>query len=110
MINPYLKSLPHKANYTKNWLLIINNPSGLFKLDWHSQATGLELRKIYLKALDCRINQRAGLAKNNEPMPDGLIRDKRRLEEIKNRVRHYQFESKVVKKRFGHLLSTCSDF
>jgi hypothetical protein len=57
-------------------------------------------------ALQRRINSRGGLESANAGMPIELVRDARRLDEIKQRrIRTYQFETALCRDRFGHLLA-----
>lgn len=108
-----IQSLPHKSAYVAGWRNVIetakNAPETLMRFDWCTVEPAAKMRRVFQSALMRRINERGGDFKANEEMPAGLVRDARRLKEIRQRVRHYQFESKIVNKRFGHLLASRED-
>lgn len=108
-----IQSLPHKAAYVAGWRNVIeaakNAPETLMRFDWYTVEPAFKMRRLFQSALMRRINERGGDFQANEEIPAGLIRDARRLKEIRQRVRHYQFESKIVRERFGHLLASRED-
>ncbi len=59
------------------------------------------------------INRKAGIPDQTQDERDEFIRlwrDSRRIQEIRvNRIRHYQFETDLARKRFGHLLAQHGD-
>jgi hypothetical protein len=67
------------------------------------------------RALHARINAKGGItySRYNDPHTTGLhtgfIRDRIALDNIRKRVRVYQFETRAVRERFSHLLSSYDD-
>jgi hypothetical protein len=91
-----------------------SKPGTVFKLDWHTTRTREEfLTEYYDKILNNAINARGGIEfKGRKFDPDyqvSLIRDKHRLEDIKNRICVYQFETKEVESRFSDRLASYLD-
>lgn len=82
-------------------------PCGFFDLGPCSRETILaEFRTMVMR----QVNIRGGHAEWSDSLPAGLVRDARRVVEIKqHRIRHYQFESKQVRSRLAHLLSSYND-
>lgn len=71
-------------------------------------------RQDFREALHRRINLKAGPQpkwRNLDPESQTrLVRDRRRLVEIITmRVRHYSFETDIVRRQFGHLLAKRDD-
>lgn len=110
-----IAALPGKGAYAKYMRVVAAMPAAARAVDpmsgWHrAELTGAELRHNVRKALMRRINSRAGLEAANEPMPIELVRDAHRLDDIKRiRMRVYQFESKLCRERFAHLLANRDD-
>jgi hypothetical protein len=105
-------NLPHPGAYAKAWRRVKSAPaSARFNVSWDRPNTPRdEVLKEFHDALQQRINIRGGNLKACEPVPIGLIRDAKRLDEIKTqRIRHYQFETKKMQTKFGHLLARYDD-
>lgn len=89
---------------------------GTVKLSWCNpslDATGW--RREFRSALNNRINAKGGVEPMSRYCPpnlnpaynySGFVRDQQRLKDIRRRVRVYQFETRAVRERFGHLLSS----
>lgn len=103
--------------HVKEYLILVKRVKKAFddgyevKLTWHEDAVDvISWRKEFVKALDARIKLKGNISLSGKKFESmyqtGLVRDKRRLEDIRNGVRVYQFESGIVKKRFGNLLAT----
>lgn len=69
-----------------------------------------EIRYAVRRAMDRRINARAGDHEANQPIPVELWRDVRRVEDMLfRRVRVYQLETAEMRERYGHLLASHND-
>lgn len=69
-----------------------------------------EIRHAIRRALDRRINARAGDHEANQPIPIELWRDVRRVEDMLfRRIRVYQLETAEMQARYGHLLASRND-
>lgn len=110
-MNKYLAQLPEPGRYVALWRAVkAMGPNQWFKLDWAHRVNGEQARRVFDLALQRRINIRGGRPQDNEPIDIGLVRDCRRVHEILNqRIRHYQFESKIFRLKFIHLLSRYDD-
>ena len=65
-----------------------------------------EAQRHLCDSVNRSINTRAGLViSNSRDDLTGLKRDQWRLVDIHKRIRIYQFESRIIRKRFSHLLS-----
>lgn len=102
-----IAALPAKGAYVAAWKRLNVLPDhAQVSTDWTGGRPAAQVRREFRKALDHRINARAGLDSANVEMDIGLVRDARRLDDIKQRrIRHYQFESALCRARFGHLLA-----
>ena len=107
----HITELPAKGAYVAAWRRINDLPDQApVRTDWTGSRPAWLVRNEFAKALQARINERGGLSRANEPMDIGLVRDARRIEDIKvRRIRHYQFESDLCRRRFSHLLSNRND-
>lgn len=107
-----IAALPGKGAYVSAWRRLNALPADALvrvSRERGDEPAGL-VRAEFRRALDARINLRGGLDAANDPMPIELVRDARRLEDIKvRRIRVYQFESDVCRKRFGNLLAGRDD-
>lgn len=104
-------ALPGKGAYVAAWKRLNALPDhAQVSTDWTGGRPAAQVRREFRKALDARINARAGLHAANEPVAIELVRDARRLDDIKQRrVRTYQFETALCRGRFGHLLTRHDD-
>lgn len=112
VVSHHLKALPNPGGYAHAWatLTAIAPTQRVRHPDWtRGYVTAGELRAEMRRALDRRINARGGDEEANTPIPDELVRDARRLDDIKRRIRVYQFETKGLRSRFGHLLASNDD-
>lgn len=112
MTSKHLTTLPQPGTYAKAWRAIVALPACALvrSNDWtRGNVPAGQLRTEMRAALDRRINTRGGLASANVELDIGLVRDARRLDDIKRRIRVYQFESELCRKRFGHLLANRND-
>lgn len=104
-----------KYKYVKEYMELNRRAKQAFadgmtiKLSWHGDSLDAEgYKKEFIKALNERINLKVGTIKTKKWDNDyqvRLKRDQRRLEDIKNRIRVYQFETCIVSGKFGHLLT-----
>ena len=112
MISAHLSSLPSPGAYASAWRAVCALPADarVKEPGWAGGVIGAaEMRAKMRVALDRRINIRGGNEADNEPIDVGLLRDAHRLDDIiRRRVRVYQFESELVRAKFGHLLA-CRD-
>lgn len=112
-ISQHLLSLPKPGQYAAGLRKLRALPAHALVHQplWpHSPVSAALMRREVRVALDRRINIRGGDLAANEPIDIGLLRDARRLDEIKRlRVRHYQFESELCRERFSHLLARHDD-
>jgi hypothetical protein len=106
-----IAALPGKGAYVNAWKVLNELPDHApVTLDWTGSKPAAQVRRDFRKALDARINARGGQEWRNQPIDIGLIRDAYRLDDIKQRrVRVYQFESELCRRRFGHLLARHDD-
>lgn len=83
------------------------------KVSWHTTYSEQEFNRQFTLALHRRINLKGGLSeqgrKYDADYQTGLMRDARRLEDIRRRVRVYQFETPQLRQRFSHLLARYDD-
>lgn len=86
--------------------------------DWPPPAQRLMNREAARRRLqyliDVAINRRAGVAdvptrKHEDSYQAALRRDRDRLDDIRRRLRVYQFETDRVRQRFAHLLADRND-
>lgn len=106
-----IAALPEKGAYVAAWKRLNALPDHApVSTDWTGSRPAAQVRREFRKALDARINARAGLDAANVEVPIELVRDARRLDDIKQRrIRVYQFESALCRARFGHLLAQRDD-
>jgi hypothetical protein len=106
-----IAALPEKGAYVAAWKRLNAMPvDGQVSVDWMGPRPVAQVRRDFRLALDRRINLRGGMPEANVPIDIGLVRDAYRLDDIlKRRVRVYQFESELARKRFGHLLASHDD-
>lgn len=81
---------------------------------WGFYMTKDEARRELSMLIDVAINRRAGIPDRvgRKQEPDYLIRlrrDRNALLDIHRRIRVYQFETKEIRQRFGHLLASRED-
>jgi hypothetical protein len=101
-----IAALPEKGAYAAAWRRLKAMPAGALVRDQYGMRPAGEILAEFRRALQRRVNLRGGLEAANDPMPIELVRDARRLEDIKvRRIRVYQFESKVCRERFANLLA-----
>ncbi len=118
---PFIRYSPHAAAYVKTWRLLkqamIEHGSDCsIRKGWDGwpSTVGKEYREV-LKALDRRINARAGLnvPRGKKDCIDWYYRAYRDQQAIQrhmlDRVRIYQFETRQCRERFAHLLSSYDD-
>ena len=81
------------------------------RLYWNGEPMDLAgWRAEFAKALHRRISGPQPLYRKLKPeWQTGMRRDRQRLQDIRRRIRVYQFETPEMRKRFGHLLSTYED-
>lgn len=118
MTAQHIKDAPHKGAYAsylrKLRAACAADPDG-WALDhmsgWPSTRKPLQkIRRDARLALDRRINARVGDLAANAPMDWDLVRDARDLDDrLRRRVRIYQWRTKLMRERFGHLLSSRDD-
>lgn len=103
-----IRDLPAKGAYVAAWKRLKALPDHApVSTDWTGARPAAQVRREFRRALDARINERGGLATANVEIDVGLQRDARRLDDIRQRrVRVYQFESELCRRRFGHLLAS----
>lgn len=114
MTSTHLRNLPKPGAYVRAWRQVkaadqaaaVN--TSRFDWTWPTTTAGA-LRAEMRRALDRRINSRGGRDADNGAVDIGWARDAHRLDDIRRRVRVYQFERAEVKARFGHLLSRYDD-
>jgi hypothetical protein len=110
-----IADLPMKGKYARYMRWVASLPPDAIVTDpmtgWvASRDPAWLIRHRVRQALNRRINSRGGLEAANMPIEIGLIRDARRLDDIlQRRVRVYQFESELCRRRFGHLLARRDD-
>lgn len=111
MISPHLQRLPNPGAYAKFLRELRTLPSHApVRFSWSHIVTAEMARREVRLALDRRINERGGRPEANVEMDIGLVRDARRLADMRlHRVRVYQFESELCRRRFGHLLARHDD-
>ena len=88
---------------------------GRIKIRWSDNPMDLKAwRKKFIDALDRRITKYGGLGGRGRKFdPDWQLwmrRDRHRLEDIRKRIRVYQFETREMQRRYGHLLARRDDF
>ncbi|TAK06521.1 MAG: hypothetical protein EPO39_08710 [Candidatus Manganitrophaceae bacterium] len=93
----------------------ITRAGGQIKIRWSDRPMDLRAwRKEFIDALDRRITKYGGLdGRGRKFDPDWQLwmrRDRHRLEDIRKRVRVYQFETKEMRRWYGHLLAHRDDF
>lgn len=112
-VSKHLACLPNPGAYARAWRSIAAmEPAALVSTsNWKRPvAPAGQLRDEMRRALDRRINTRGGMPSANTEIPVGLVRDARRLEQMRlQRVRIHQFESELCRRRFGHLLARHDD-
>lgn len=106
-----IAALPEKGAYVAAWRKLNAMPDhAQVATDWTGGRPAAQVRREFRRALDARINARGGLDAANDPIPVELVRDARRLDEIRRmRIRHYHFETPLCQRRFGHLLARHDD-
>jgi hypothetical protein len=117
----YNRQLPAPGDYARSWRTLttldpameISVPGFIVGMyGWGRQCvTAGEALRCVREALDRRINARAGY-KPPEPREGEipLYRDSRNVRDIlTRRLRVYQFETRVARARFGHLLARHDD-
>ncbi|MBC7621253.1 MAG: hypothetical protein H7293_20090 [Candidatus Saccharibacteria bacterium] len=107
-----LAELPSKGAYAKAWKFLKSMPvDGMVTLRKHeSPKPVVYARAEFRKALDHRINARAGDYEANVGIDIELQRDARALDDLLvRRIRVYQFATPMMRERFGHLLSSHDD-
>lgn len=113
MISHHLASLPSPGAYAAAWRAVAALPpdARVKEPGWAGGViSAAEMRRKMRVALDRRINIRGGMEADNEPIPIELVRDANRVDDIVlRRVRVYQFESELVRSKFGHLLASRDD-
>lgn len=112
-VSAHLAALPSPGHYARAWAQVRRLPADALvrSPDWtRTLVPAGQLRAEMRAALDRRINTRGGNEAANKELPIGLVRDARRLDDIKQRrIRVYQFESTLCRERFGHLLARHDD-
>ncbi len=100
MVHNYLAAMKTAFSHVK--------AGGTIKMNWAGPVLNLfEFREEFVSALHRRINLKAGIS-DDAGYSDKVMRwrrDQRRLQDINNRIRVYQFETPEVRGRFGHLLA-----
>ena len=81
---------------------------------WDSRLDRQAAQRRLSMLINVAINRKAGIPdvacrKQESDYQTHLRRDQRRLQDIRRRIRHYQFETAEVRRRFGHLLSRYDD-
>ncbi len=104
------------AMYRKAFDHLKADPANTVRLRWSDSPMGLaEFRAEFRRALDRRINSKAGLnaprgRKDTPEYQAALFRDSRRVRDIlTRRMRVYQFETDEARRRFAHLLASYDD-
>lgn len=92
----------------------ITRRGGCFQMSWSANPIDeAGWRREFVAALFRRIDTKAGIVHRGRKRKDsyqvGLARDARRLRDIHNHIRVYQFETPEITKKFGHLLSHYAD-
>ena len=81
----------------------------LVRIYWCNEPLDREgFKREFIKALHARINHKTPNIRPRKADSDyqiSLMRDKYRLQDIHKRIRVYQFETKQITKKFGHLLA-----
>jgi hypothetical protein len=117
-INISHANYPHVSSYVAAWKklndIFRNDPNTLVVLDRHyGEITADQARKDFIKALHNRINFRGGdRVRGKKDCYDyywRLMRDKMALNNLRNRICVYGFETREVRERFSHLLSRYDD-
>jgi hypothetical protein len=118
MAAQHIKDAPHKGAYasylSKLRAACSADPDG-WAMDhmsgWPSTRKPLQqIRREARGALDRRINARGGDLAANAPMDWDLIRDARDLDDrLRRRVRIYQWRTRLMRRRFSHLLASRDD-
>ncbi len=113
MTSKHLQRLPNPGAYARAWRAVAALPPAAMVNtgNWANPVVEAgKLRQEMRRALDRRINLRGGMPSANDEIPAGLVRDARRLADIRlHRVRVYQFETELCRTRFGHLLARHDD-
>jgi hypothetical protein len=80
-------------------------------LHWNDRPMNLAAwRAEFMRALNARINGPQPLYRKLEPeWQIGIMRDRRRLADMANRIRVYQFETNEMYQRFGNRLARYDD-
>lgn len=113
-----IRDLPHKGQYVA-WVKRIRTAfkEGFHRaqITWGDYQTAAEFERGYMLALNRRINNRAGIQFSGRKMGNdyqtNLRRDQRALQDkLQRRIRVYQFSTPDVRKRFGHLLDSNTEF
>jgi len=107
-----IAALPAKGAYAAAWKRLktmpVNGVVCVRRDDGLQQVS--RVRSVFRKALDQRINSRAGNEAANVPMDLELVRDARALDDmLQRRIRIYQFATPLMRERFGHLLARHND-
>lgn len=113
VVSAHLTSLPNPGAYARSWKALSALPANALVRSpgWAgSLVPAGQMRAEMRGALDRRINTRCGNERANLEVPIGLVRDARRLDDIKQRgIRVYQFETDLCRQRFSHLLARHDD-
>ncbi len=74
--------------------------------------TGREIMAQFREGIHERINEELNIPwtrKQKDSWQAAIVRDRHRLEDIRRRIRVYQFETPEMMRRFGHLLARYDD-
>ena len=107
-----IAALPSKGAYAAAWKRLKTLPlDGVVALRRNDGLHEVSrVRSQFRKALDHRINSRAGNDAANVPVDYELVRDARALDDmLQRRIRVYQFATPFMRARFGHLLARHDD-
>lgn len=112
-LSPHLAKLPLRGAYVAAWKKVLRAPPGTeFRKDWHTVLTVEEAKAEFSSCVNRRVNERGGEGWRNTrtDLEISFRRDQRRVMEIlSSRIRHYQFETEECRNRFGHLLADRSE-
>jgi hypothetical protein len=111
--SPHLANLPNPAAYVETWrkAYAITDSGGTVRLSWAGpDLNSVTARENFRRALDRRINQRGDLHQTGRNYDADqrwrFYRDQQAIQKkLAKRVRIYQFETRVCRERFAHLLS-----
>lgn len=83
-----------------------------YSLTCWTPCTGREIMEQFRAGIHERINEALDIPwtrKRKDSWQAAIVRDRHRLEDIRRRIRVYQFETPEMMRRFGHLLARYDD-